>query len=123
MLQRVHLEFAGPFQGMMFLVVVNTFSKWPPNDIHNCVKDYQCLGADVSVYGIPEHIFTDNGLNLHQEILQCFPNSQGVHHMRSAPYHPATNRLAERFVQSLKQGMEKLSHLWKLLLRLQTAQS
>ena len=27
--QRVHLDFAGPFQGAMFLVCVDAFSKWP----------------------------------------------------------------------------------------------
>ena len=27
--QRVHLDFAGPFQGSMFLVAVDAFSKWP----------------------------------------------------------------------------------------------
>ena len=29
-----------------------------------------------------------------------------IKHIRSAPYHPATNGLAERFVQSLKQAMK-----------------
>ena len=29
-----------------------------------------------------------------------------VRHTRSAPYHPATNGLAERFVQSFKQGLK-----------------
>ena len=27
--QRVHLDFAGPFQGSMFLVGVDAYSKWP----------------------------------------------------------------------------------------------
>ena len=27
--QRVHLDFAGPFQGAMFLVAVDAYSKWP----------------------------------------------------------------------------------------------
>ena len=30
----------------------------------------------------------------------------GVKHLRSAPYHPSTNGLAERFVQSLKQALK-----------------
>lgn len=30
----------------------------------------------------------------------------GVKHTRSAPYHPATNGLAERFVQSMKQALK-----------------
>ena len=31
----------------------------------------------------------------------------GICHLRSAPYHPATNGLAERAVQSFKRSMEK----------------
>ena len=27
--QRVHLDFAGPFQGVMFLIAVDAYSKWP----------------------------------------------------------------------------------------------
>ena len=27
--QRLHLDFAGPFQGSMFLVCVDAYSKWP----------------------------------------------------------------------------------------------
>ena len=31
--------------------------------------------------------------------------SNDIRHVRSAPYHPATNGLAERFVQTFKQGL------------------
>jgi hypothetical protein len=27
--QRIHVDFAGPFLGMMFLVIVDAHSKWP----------------------------------------------------------------------------------------------
>ena len=32
--------------------------------------------------------------------------SNGINHIRSAPYHPATNGLAVRFVQSLKMSLK-----------------
>ncbi|KAK3738183.1 hypothetical protein QZH41_019575 [Actinostola sp. cb2023] len=32
-------------------------------------------------------------------------NRNDIRHIRSAPYHPATNGLAERFVQSLKRAL------------------
>ena len=32
--------------------------------------------------------------------------SNRVLHTRCAPYHPASNRLAERFVQSMKQALK-----------------
>ena len=30
----------------------------------------------------------------------------GIRHLRSAPYHPATNGLAERFIQTFKKAMK-----------------
>jgi hypothetical protein len=34
--------------------------------------------------------------------------SNGVKHITSAPYHPATNRLAERSVQTFKQALRSM---------------
>lgn len=31
---RIHVDYAGPFEGRMFLVVVDSFSKWPEIRIH-----------------------------------------------------------------------------------------
>ena len=38
-----------------------------------------------------------------------FFRSCGVKHMLNAPYHPATNGQAERYVQTLKRGLKALS--------------
>ena len=40
------------------------------------------------------------------EEFQSFLKQNGVKHPTSAPHHPATNGLAERFVQSFKQSMK-----------------
>ena len=46
---------------------------------------------------------SDNGP---QFISAEFVKENGVKHVRSAPYHPSTNGLAERFVQSFKQALK-----------------
>ena len=42
----------------------------------------------------------------YSEGIAVFTSSNGIRHTRSAPYHPATNGLAEHFVQSFKQGFK-----------------
>ena len=39
--------------------------------------------------------------------LKNFFTKNGISHKKSAPYHPATNGIAERAVQILKQGLKK----------------
>ena len=39
-----------------------------------------------------------------------FLQSNGIKHITSAPYHPATNGLAERAVQILKHGLKKVKN-------------
>lgn len=38
-------------------------------------------------------------------MFQRFTSSNNIKHIKSSPYHPATNGLAERFVQTLKQAL------------------
>ena len=38
-----------------------------------------------------------------------FLTANGVKHFKSAPYHPATNRLVERAVQIVKNGLKKVT--------------
>ena len=106
--QRVHVDFAGPFQGAMFLVAVDAYSKWPHVVMMQTTtvsKTIDVLRQMFSMYGVPEHVVSDNGPQFTAEEFAVFLERNGVRHTRSAPYHPATNGLAERFVQSLKQGL------------------
>lgn len=107
--QRLHIDFAGPFQGAMFFVVVDAYSKWP------CVSILQSTTVEKTInelrqlfaaYGIPEQIVSDNGSQFTSEPFAIFMKMNGIRHTLTAPYHPATNGLAERFVQSLKHGLK-----------------
>ena len=108
-LQRVHVDFAGPFQGAMFFVAVDAYSKWPFVTVMNSTtveKTIDALRQLFATYGIPEQLVSDNGSQITSEAFTVFLKMNGIRHTRSAPYHPATNGLAERFVQSLKQGLK-----------------
>ena len=54
-------------------------------------------------------IFSDNGTSFTSEEFQTFCRKNGIRHRMSAPYHPATNGLAERAVQVIKNGLRKVA--------------
>ena len=109
---RVHLDYAGPFLGHMFLVVVDAHSKWlevfqmPAATSRATIQQLRALFAQ---FGLPQTIVTDNGPCFSSEEFALFLKNNGILHLKSAPYHPSTNGLAERAVQTFKQGMKKFT--------------
>jgi len=98
-MQRVHVDFAGPFQGAMFLVMVDAFSKWPEVCVlHSTTaeKTIEAMRPFFARYGLPEQVVSDNGPQFVSEEFAVFMKMNGVKHIRSAPYHPSTNGLVER---------------------------
>ena len=109
--QRLHIDYAGPFQNSMFLVVVDAHSKWPeviPVSSTTTSKTIEVLRDLFARFGIPEQIVSDNGPQFVSEEFQAFIKSNGIRHITSAPYHPATNGLAERLVQTFKQALRAM---------------
>ena len=45
---------------------------------------------------LPEIVVTDNGSNFASKEFEDFLKQNGIRHIRTAPYHPASNGLAER---------------------------
>ena len=60
-----------------------------------------------SQFGIPEVLVTDNSPCFVSEEFETFLSKNGIKHVTSAPFHPATNELAERAVQIVKKGFKK----------------
>jgi len=58
-------------------------------------------------FGVPEVLVTDNGSCFVSSEFENFLLKNGIKHITSAPYHPATNGLAERAVQIVKKGLKK----------------
>ena len=107
---RVHLDYAGPWMGKMFLIAVDAHSKWLEVEIvpaatstHTITK----LRAMLATHGLPEIIVTDNGTVFTSSEFKEFLKKNGIRHLTSPPYHPSSNGLAERYVQTFKRALKK----------------
>ena len=99
------MDFAGPFRGHTFLIVVDAHSKWPEvvkMKTTTAATTIQELRKLFSTFRLPEQSVSDNGPQFVSSEVAQFLKSNGVKYIKSAPYHPLTN---ERFVQSLKRAM------------------
>uniref|UniRef100_A0A1B0DIU7 Uncharacterized protein n=1 Tax=Phlebotomus papatasi TaxID=29031 RepID=A0A1B0DIU7_PHLPP len=61
-----------------------------------------------ATHGIPAEVCSDNGRAFVSEEMKEFWCSHGIKHFTVAPYHPSSNGLAERMVQSVKDKLKKL---------------
>ena len=107
---RIHIDYAGPFEGKMMLLLVDAHSKWM--DVHvtssaTSLITIRKLRQSFSTHGIPDLIVSDNGTNFTSAEMEDFLRSNGIQHICSAPYHPSSNGLAERAVQTLKNSLHK----------------
>ena len=98
---RIHVDFAGPFLGNMWMLVMNAYSKWPsvvlmPN---YPTKETTTIALDIlfTTWGCPKTIVSDNEPQFGSKQFDwCRLN--GIVHLTSAPFHPPSNGEAERLV-------------------------
>jgi len=110
--ERVHMDFAGPFLGKMFLIIADSHSKWIDVKIMGRITASDTIMElrDVfSFMGLPKTIVTDNGPTWTSLEFRQFLSANGVKHITVSPYQPSSNGLAERTVQTFKQAMVKLN--------------
>ncbi len=73
--------------------------------------------------GLPHKVVTDNGPSFTSEEFKSFISVNRTPHITTAPYHPSSNGLAKRAIQTLKnslkrtQGASIQEHLSKFLLK------
>ncbi|XP_037930536.1 uncharacterized protein K02A2.6-like, partial [Teleopsis dalmanni] len=108
--ERVHIDFAGPFCNSMWLICVDAFSQFPfvvQLSTTTTVDTISALSSIFSLEGIPGTIVSDNGPQFTAEAFKHFCSKLGIKHITTAPFHPASNGLAERFVRSFKTAVKK----------------
>lgn len=107
---RVHIDFAGEFQGLNYFVVVDSFSKWP----EIFIMPNMTAGTTISRlrelnsrFGIMDIIVSDNGAPFISELFEEFCKEEGICHIKTPVYHPQSNGQAERFVDTFKRALNK----------------
>ncbi|XGW28165.1 hypothetical protein V3C99_008177 [Haemonchus contortus] len=110
---RIHVDFAGPIHGKMFLIVVDAYSKWPEvieMSTTTSKATIRQLSRLFAQFGYPETLVSDNGSQFTSTDFTEFCKANGIAHLRSPPYHPQSNGQAERFVDTFKRALEKLKN-------------
>lgn len=109
---RLHIDYAGPMMGKMFLIVVDAHSKWL--EVCPCASATSAVTIEMlrhifSTHGLPDIVVSDNGTCFTSSEFQKFMHANGIVHVKTAPYHAASNGMAERAVQVFKNGIRTIT--------------
>ncbi|XP_017483725.1 PREDICTED: uncharacterized protein K02A2.6-like [Rhagoletis zephyria] len=94
----------------MWLVCVDAYSQYPyvtQMKTTTTADTIMALSAIFAIEGLRETLVSDNGPQLTADLFKKFCAGNGIRHITSAPFHPASNGLAERFVRTFKAAMLK----------------
>ncbi|XP_017487246.1 PREDICTED: uncharacterized protein K02A2.6-like [Rhagoletis zephyria] len=110
--QRVHIDYGGPFMNHNFLVLVDAKSKLPEVRV---LKDAPSTQATIDLlknifykHGTPQIIVSENATIFTSLAFTEFCHANGIIQKFIAPGHPATNGLAERYVQPLNSKLKSM---------------
>ena len=103
----LHINYVGSMNRIYYLIVVNSFTKWPKNvgNLHAkaqtfCTKFSQDLVFQIQLYLIMKP-------NLRLKNLEISTKIFSVIHVSTAPFHPRSNSQEECVVDTFKQSLRK----------------
>ena len=107
--QRIQVDFA-THQAKHYLIMVDAHSKWPevigPTKTKTADSTINAMRNVFARYGLPTQVVSDNGPPFQSAEYEEFLRQIGIQRIFVSPYHPSSNGLAERFVQTFKYAME-----------------
>jgi len=107
---RLHIDYARPFLGKMFLVTTDAYSKWMDAKVMSAATSYNTiehLRTLFATHGLPAVIVSDNGTPFTSAEFAEFTKRNGICHIKVSPYHPSSIGLAERAVKTFKEEIKK----------------
>ncbi|EGT56130.1 hypothetical protein CAEBREN_30260 [Caenorhabditis brenneri] len=106
---RIHVDYAGPVDGMWFLVVVDAKSKYAEVKLTRSISAVATVDLMEEIFSTHGYlIVSDNGTQLTSQLFKNMCESYGIRHQTTAVYYPRSNGAAERFVDTLKRGIGKI---------------
>jgi len=107
---RVHLDFFEISRGKPFIIAADGLSGWIDADECNGLGAKEAIKFCRKLFrmqGVCDVLVADNGPAFRSEEFIQFCKSNGVELIYSPPYSPATNGVAERAVQTVKNFLKK----------------
>ncbi|XP_026577897.1 uncharacterized protein K02A2.6-like [Pseudonaja textilis] len=111
---RLHIDLAGPVHGRTFLVIVDSFSKWIDLALLPSTTTLAVTRALTRVFvthGLPDTLVSYNGPQFTSCEFEVFAANLGIRHVLTAPFHPASNGMAERAVRSVKEALARFGQI------------
>ena len=91
--------YAGPFLNKMLLVINDAHSKWlevlPINNATTTTTIGQFLNV-FTTHGLPNRIVSENGSVFTSDNFVKFVKQNGIKHIWTSPYHPASQMVLQR---------------------------
>ncbi|CAK1595295.1 unnamed protein product [Parnassius mnemosyne] len=107
--QRVHIDYMTVGQ-RVYLVVVDSFSKWLECIFMNSGTSSQSLIKKLknifSTFGIPNVLVSDNDVKINSNEFKTFCSNNGIKYLTSPIYHPPSNGQAENSVRTCKKMLK-----------------
>ena len=116
--ERIGIDFVGPLEktrrgNRYILVTTDYLTKWPEA---KAMKDATATNVVKFIYeviicrhGCPKIILSDRGTHFRNKLVEELCEKFEIKHKLSAPYHPQTNGLVERFNRTLCESLAKVS--------------
>ena len=109
--QRVHIDFAGPFMGHMWLIAVDSYSKWLEVIQMKTTVSSATVSALLTIFsrfGFPETLVSDIGPQFISSEFKRFCSFNKIDHVLTPTYHGSSNGLAVANVKLFKNKMKSL---------------
>lgn len=106
---RIHIDFLGPFNNRTYLVIVDAYTKWV--EVYNMSSTTSeaviiKLTEFMSRFGLIHTLVSDNATCFLSSDFSHFCTVNGISHVTSPAYHPASNGQAESYVKVVKKGIK-----------------